>query len=214
MFVIAFLNQKGGSGKTTASVQVASVLHRRGKRVVVVDMDPQQSATKWADRGAAKGRDVPPVQPSSADAVWARRDVLAKTYDVMVIDGAPGVGDELRAAIEIAEVVAIPVYPGGPDMWATHEASMIVERACLADPRLRAFAFINRGERGTITTESERALHKLRGVAPLGVTIRKRAAIAKAMVAGASVEDVEPKGDAAIEFRRLTKALLRSEVAA
>ncbi|MCH7575932.1 MAG: ParA family protein [Candidatus Marinimicrobia bacterium] len=44
---IAILNQKGGSGKTTTSVNLASTLGEKGRRVLVVDMDPQASATDW-----------------------------------------------------------------------------------------------------------------------------------------------------------------------
>ncbi|MCK4577195.1 MAG: AAA family ATPase, partial [Candidatus Marinimicrobia bacterium] len=47
MISIAILNQKGGSGKTTTSVNLAAALGELGRRVLVVDMDPQASATQW-----------------------------------------------------------------------------------------------------------------------------------------------------------------------
>lgn len=46
---MAIINQKGGSGKTTTSVNLAAALGEQGRRVLVVDLDPQASATHWYD---------------------------------------------------------------------------------------------------------------------------------------------------------------------
>lgn len=49
MRIIAVVNQKGGSGKTTATVNLAATLASTGRRVLLVDLDPQYSATQWLD---------------------------------------------------------------------------------------------------------------------------------------------------------------------
>jgi chromosome partitioning protein len=51
MRTIAIVNQKGGSGKTTTSVNLAATLAERGRRVLVIDLDPQHSTTTWFDVG-------------------------------------------------------------------------------------------------------------------------------------------------------------------
>jgi chromosome partitioning protein len=53
--IVAFLNQKGGVGKTTLSLHVAGAWAARGKRVVVIDADPQSSALDWSEQRAREG---------------------------------------------------------------------------------------------------------------------------------------------------------------
>ena len=87
MAIIAFLNQKGGVGKSTLSIHVATALALRGGRVLLVDADPQHSAL---DRQEA--REVEPLFSVVGIPTKAlHRDVAiqAKTHDHIVIDGPP-----------------------------------------------------------------------------------------------------------------------------
>jgi len=47
--IISFLNGKGGVGKTTTSINIATCLARQGHKVVMVDTDPQGSISNWYD---------------------------------------------------------------------------------------------------------------------------------------------------------------------
>jgi len=52
--IISALNQKGGAGKTTMAINLAACLIEQGRRVVVADADPQQSAARWARQGGRR----------------------------------------------------------------------------------------------------------------------------------------------------------------
>ena len=78
MKVVSFINIKGGVAKTTSCVNVAAQLGREGKKILIIDMDPQSNATKYLDmynpdlKGTYEilnGEDVP-VQISAYDNVW------------------------------------------------------------------------------------------------------------------------------------------------
>ena len=68
MRTIAVMNEKGGSGKTTTTVNLAAVLADRGFRVLVVDLDPQASASLWLGRGAS----LSCIEPLLRRAHWSR----------------------------------------------------------------------------------------------------------------------------------------------
>jgi chromosome partitioning protein len=88
--IVGFLNQKGGVGKTTLAVHVADVLARRGKKVLVVDADPQGSALDWA--AARRGTPLFPVAGLPKASIHKELPGLARGYDLVVIDGPPSVG--------------------------------------------------------------------------------------------------------------------------
>src|SRR5712692_1013046 len=85
--IIAVVNQKGGVGKTTLVMQLAGALTRRGRTVLVVDADPQGTATRWAV-AAPEGLPFPAaVVGLSAAGSKVHREVAKFTdaYDIILI---------------------------------------------------------------------------------------------------------------------------------
>jgi chromosome partitioning protein len=117
--IIGVLNRKGGVGKTTIAINVAATLSVAGVRVLLVDADPQASALSWS---SLRERD-----PLFAVVGMARptlhREIpgIAAKFDVVIIDGGPGVNDLGRAAILASDLVLIPVQPSPYDVWAATE---------------------------------------------------------------------------------------------
>jgi chromosome partitioning protein len=205
--VIAFCNLKGGAGKTTLAVNVAAALHRGGQRAVLVDADLQGSATAWAARAAELGRDGPPCVSVAAAAL--RRDLprLIEPFDVALIDGPARLGPETRAAMLAADLVVVPMTPGAVDLWAAAETVRVLEDARGLRPELRAVALLNRADRTALSRVARSAIDEL-GIAPLDIVVGARVAFGEGMLTGQGVVDHAPASEAAVEIRRLTKALL------
>jgi len=114
--IISFLNQKGGVGKTTLSVNVAACLARQGHRVLLIDADKQGSATTWA----SLRQDAPFQVVSMARANMARDAMkLAADYTHAVIDGPPHAEEIARSCIVASDFVALPIEPSGLSTWAS-----------------------------------------------------------------------------------------------
>ncbi len=118
--VVTVAQQKGGSGKTTLAVNLAVAFQKRGKRVALLDTDPQGSLGRWflarRDAGAAEGLEF---STSSAWGVSYECEKLRKIADFIIIDTPPKVDADLRPALREADLVLVPVASSHVDLWAT-----------------------------------------------------------------------------------------------
>ena len=201
MQVIAVLNQKGGSGKTTIATHLTRALQLDGASVLLVDSDPQGSARDWA-----AVRDDNPVTVVGIDrAKLLDRDLKnVSSKDFAVIDGAPQAGDLAVSAIKAASFVLIPVQPSPYDIWATAElVEMVKQRIEVTDGRLRAAFVVSRAIKGTkIGAEVAEALAGYE-LPVLASRITQRVSYPGTAAAGTTILDAEPDGDGAKEIRAL-----------
>ena len=116
MPVVAIVNQKGGTGKTTLSINLGSAFAQIYP-TLLMDADPQASALDWADSRATRqlNLDACGVEPSRL-----LQDVrsLAPRYAWIIIDGPPGIGRVSADAVRAADIVLIPSKPSPFDVWA------------------------------------------------------------------------------------------------
>lgn len=202
MRVIAVLNQKGGSGKTTIATHLARALQIDGHDVVLVDSDPQGSARDWA-----AVREDHPLSVVGIDRPTIDRDLRSLgPKDFVVIDGAPQAADLAVSAIKAAQLILIPVQPSPYDIWATADlVDLVKQRIEVMEGKLKAAFIVSRAIKGTrIGSEVTQALNGY-GLPVLDARITQRVSYPGTATSGNTVLDTEPEGDAAREIRAMLK---------
>jgi chromosome partitioning protein len=200
MKVIAVLNQKGGSGKTTIATHLARALQLGGADVLLVDSDPQGSARDWA-----AAREDNPISVVGIDRPTIGRDlknIVRKDY--VIIDGAPQASDLAVSGIKAADFVLIPVQPSPYDIWAASDlVDLVKQRIEMTDGKLQAAFVVSRAIKGTrIGSEIAEALAGY-ALPILQTRVTQRVLYPSTAAAGSTVLDKEPTGDAACEIHSL-----------
>src|ERR1700759_4197160 len=116
MYVIAIISQKGGVGKSTIAVHLATEATAQGQRVLLLDLDPQGSAMEWATRRGDRPPDVSGANPASLGKEIER--ATSDGYDLLIVDTAPHADHAALQAARVSDLVAIPCRPSTFDIAA------------------------------------------------------------------------------------------------
>lgn len=202
--VIALLNQKGGSGKTTLATHLAGELAFEGYKVVLIDADPQGSASDWAERRAQSAQQrLYGVFGLARESLHVEVPQISQTADFVVIDGPPRAATITRSALLAADLALIPVQPSAYDIWATQEMVRLVEEARLYRPALRAAFVVNRRVVGTVIGREARTALAEQILPALAAEICQRIAFADSVAGGLLVRERDARCAAAHEIARL-----------
>jgi chromosome partitioning protein len=120
--IIAFANQKGGSGKTTVSANLAVLWANSGYKVAVIDADAQNSLTYWLNARKKYYLNEPigiDAYPFEARNLHESLKSIKKNYDFLIIDGPPSITYETLQIIQSSDVIYVPVQPSPLDLTAT-----------------------------------------------------------------------------------------------
>ena len=195
--VIAVINQKGGSGKTTLALNLAAGLGRRA-RTAVADADPQRSISQWIAMG--ENESALPISTQIGANPGAEILRLKQNNRYVVVDCPPSVqGAVIEAVLTSADLVLIPVLPSPLDLWASLEMAALVQQAQQKNRALQAYLILNQVEtRNALSRSMQQAVAEL-GVPLLQACLERRAAYRSAAVEGVSVYDMGSRGALAVK---------------
>ena len=199
--VVAIASQKGGSGKTTLAVHIATQAAQKGYESCVIDTDPQATAAAWSDwRG-----DFLPVVVTSPPARLGRTIASAQKngVDFVVIDTPPHADAAAREAIKAANLVLIPTKPRAFDLAALEPVADLISFA-----KKPAYVVLNAVPSGaTVLTKDAKKAAKEMDLDICPVTLGDRAAFHRSSAKGETASESEPDGKAAKEIEKLWKWL-------
>ena len=202
MKVISFLNPKGGSGKTTAVINIATALSRSGYNIAVVDTDPQMSLTNWSKAGKA-AFDIF-TDASEKDVYGIRKDLA--DYDFAIVDGAGSLSVITSAAVMVSDLVIIPVTPSPLDFSAAGSVVTVLEAQAYSRKVEARFLITRKIEMATMLNVLKESI-KDTGVKSFRTAITQRQVYVKSILDGDSVFE-SSDGAAKGEIEILTKEIV------
>jgi chromosome partitioning protein len=212
--VISVYNEKGGSGKTTTSCQLAGTLGRRGYEVLVADLDPQQTSSSWIARHS--GEYFPATCWSGfryGERVATELANLSKKYDIIVADCAPSVEQPATwGALLSSSLALIPTKLNATDMDALPAAKRLAKKAwdTLEGDRFPIRVVPNaaklhfKDDRAALNT-----LLKDTEIPPTRTTLGDRKAYSRSMLIGSTVHDLPKSEESVREVEELADEVLK-----
>ena len=205
MKVISVLSQKGGSGKSTISINIARCLQLKGYNVALIDTDPQASAREW---GALTDDDFFPVYGCDKGVFEKEIKQLEKIADFIVIDGAPRIEKTMADSIKRSDYILIPIKPSQFDIWACKDSIELVQTRMQIDDRLKANLVLSQVNKQTnLSKDVKQFIDDNFDIPLLEYSTGLRVSYAEVLSRGGSVFESQSK-EAKEEITQITNEIL------
>lgn len=208
MKIIAVLSNKGGSGKTTLTVNLAGAAiiakPKKRRKTWILDMDPQASATDWHDSREFAAPQVHSIQAKRLPKTLKK--AKAAGVELVLIDTPPHTESAALAAAREADFVLVPCRPSALDLRAI---SVTIDAIELAGKHKNSAIVINAAPPRGLAAERARAAVADYGIDVAPVDLIQRAALQHSIAAGLAVAEFEPQGKAAGEIQALYSWLMK-----
>lgn len=197
MHIIALVAEKGGVGKTTIALELAVTAVGDGKKVAIIDVDPQATASQWADRREAE---LPWVLATHAVRIGATlKQAMLHDVDLVFIDTPPHSGSDVVQAASLANLVILPVEPHLFSLETLTKQSVLLHAAKAP----HSCYVINKAPVQGTEAENAAEYIKQQGLLVCPVYVHLRAVHRHAANIGQSAIEYQPQSKAAQEVMQL-----------
>ncbi|NRB10176.1 MAG: ParA family protein [Rickettsiaceae bacterium] len=203
--IISVAQQKGGVGKTTIVAHIAIALSQKGKKVAMVDIDPQGSLGYWHSLRQEKfGEGYTGVEfvNSSGWRVESAINHLKDDFDYIIIDSPPHTDTEAKSAIRVADLIIVPMQASPTDLWAT-KSTLDFAKSENKEARILLNRF------SPLAKVGKEIIKKIDGKI-FKTYLGNRVAFSSCFLNGTTVTESYPSSASAVEMRNLTQEILKT----
>lgn len=190
--IILIGGEKGGTGKSTIATNLAVQFAHDGKDVILLDADPQGTASKWIERRNEQGLRVVHSAQKTGDIYKTSLD-LGQRYEIVIIDAGGRDSKELRTGMVAADKMYIPIRASQADLETLPHVDELIGLAKGMNPELQVFALLSMAPSNPLGNEVAEAQELLEQFAEIQLSpsiVRDRKVYRDAMLEGKGVVEL------------------------